>query len=167
LEFSYATYTLLSTVPSITSVVAPLAWGRLVDSRGNVRVLRALTWGISVIPLLWLASAAIPWIMFVQLLAGAMWAGFSLVTLNFVYGASSEADRPANIAHLFVVNGLAAAGGNLLGGVIAPLLPPVLGYNLLTLFALSGILRGMASFTLLRGVREREKESAPREPVVV
>ena len=163
LHFSYTTYTFLTMVPSITSVVAPFLFGRLADRRGNVKMLRVITWGISITPAMWLVSHAIPWIVFVQLFAGAMWAGFQLVTLNFVYSASTETERPANIAYLFVVNGIAAACGNLLGGAIAPHLPALFGYSLLTLFALSGTLRGLASLTLLPRVREQSKAPAPEK----
>lgn len=154
LHFSYTTYTVLSVAPSIAAVATPFLWGRVADQRGNLFALRGITWGVSVIPILWLVSHAVPWILAVQLAAGAMWVGFALVTLNYVYGASTEAKRPTNIAYLFVCQGVATGCGNLVGGIIVPHLPAFHGYHLLTLFALSGGLRALASFALMRQVKE-------------
>ena len=52
------------------------------------------------------------------------------------------------------MNGSAICFGALLGGCLAPHLPPLLGYNLLTLFLISGLLRGLVAATFLRRVSE-------------
>ena len=52
------------------------------------------------------------------------------------------------------MNGTAIFFGSLTGGILATRLPPLFGYSLLSLFALSGILRAIVGAVLLRKVSE-------------
>ena len=55
------------------------------------------------------------------------------------------------------MNGTAVCLGSLTGGLLATRLPPILGYPLLTLFVLSGVLRVIVSVLFRRWVKEVRK----------
>jgi hypothetical protein len=90
----------------------------------------------------------------VQILSGFAWAGFNLASANFLYDASAPENRTRCIALFNAMNGGTICLGSLLGGYLALHLPPVLGYSLLTLFLVSGLLRGLVAATLLRCISE-------------
>jgi len=90
----------------------------------------------------------------VQILSGFAWAGFNLASSNFLYDASTPENRTRCIAVFNAMNGGAICLGALLGGYLVSHLPPVFGYQLLTLFLISGLLRGLVAATLLRYVSE-------------
>jgi len=106
------------------------------------------------VPLLWIASHQLYYLILVQILSGFAWAGFNLASTNFVYDASAPERRTQSIAVFNAMNGSAICLGALLGGYLASHLPSLLGYQLLTLFLVSGLLRGLVAVTLLRRVCE-------------
>ncbi len=90
----------------------------------------------------------------VQILSGFAWARFNLASTNFVYDASAPEKRTQYIAVFNAMTGSAICLGALLGGYLASHLPPLLGYNLLTLFLISGLLRGVVVARWLRSIAE-------------
>ena len=164
LGLSYTTYMGIIVVPSLVNIVALRFWGPFADRRGNLAVLRWVTWGIALIPALWTLSTAVPWMYAVQLAGSIAWAGFSLASLNFVYEASTDDTRASNIAYLYVFNGVAIFLGNLLGGILATHLPTVAGHSLYSLFLLSTALRLLASLVLWTQVKEVRPHTAVPRP---
>ena len=101
------------------------------------------------------------WLLLVQVIAGFFWAGFNLCATNFIFDAVSPEKRTRCIAYFNVLNGAAICLGAFIGGVIAPILPPLFGYSLTTLMVISGILR-MAVVQLMIG---KIKEVRPVQKV--
>jgi MFS family permease len=158
LEFSYLTYMTLQVCSSIASFVALPLWGRHADLVGNVRVLRLSAFFAATIPVLWLLSHNPVYLMVVQLWSGFSWSGVTLSTGNFIYDAVTPQKRIRCIAYFNVVNGVAVFAGSVLGGFLASRLPPVFGYRLLSLFALSCF--GRLAIYLLLSRRFREVRPA-------
>jgi MFS family permease len=159
LQFNYLTYVIVTSVASLSTLLFLTFWGKRADRAGNVKIIRITSVLIPLLPLLWLASRQVYYLALVQTLAGFSWAGFNLANTNFIYDATPPEKRTQHIALFNAMNGTAICLGALLGGFIAPYLPPVLGYNLLTLFLISGILRASVVAILLRRISEVRRVS--------
>jgi MFS family permease len=118
LKFSYTRYMVVIAVSLVAKAIALPTLGRLAQRFGAMRLL----WvgGIIVIPmpLFWLVSHATPYLIGVQLLAGAAWATYELAALLLFFEAI---DPHVRVGWLTIYNvGYAAAtvGGSLLGGAL-------------------------------------------------
>ncbi len=154
LGFDYLTYVAILATATLSNLMFLTFWGKQSDRAGNIKVLRVTSVLVPLVPLLWIGSHQLYYLIPVQILSGFAWAGFSLASANFLYDASVPQNRMQYIALFNVMNGIAVSLGALLGGYLAPNLPPLFGYNLLTLFLISGLLRGVVSATLLRYLSE-------------
>ena len=108
---------------------------------------------LPVIPFLWLLSHNVIYLVLVQIFAGFFWAGFNLSVSNFIFDAVSPEKRTRCIAYFNVVNGTALFSGALIGGFLMKWLPALLGYKILALALISGLLR-IGSALLAGRVRE-------------
>jgi MFS family permease len=150
LHFSYATYTIVNAASAISTFVFLPFWGRRADRAGNMKIVKMAACLMPFVPLLWLVSANPFFLIVANAFSGFVWSGFNLATVNFVYDASEPGSRTKHIAVFNSVIWLAVCIGALVGGYLAPHLPGLLGYNLRTLFAISGVLRGLIVIFLLR-----------------
>lgn len=154
LKFNYVTFTIVTSAASVASLAFLTFWGRRADMAGNIKVIKVTSFMIPLVPLLWLASKNIYYLIFAQIVSGFAWAGFSLAGVNFVYDASEAQNRTKHIAVYNAITCLATFLGALIGGYLVPLLPRLFGYQLLSLFTLSGILRGVVAILLVRQLIE-------------
>ena len=109
---------------------------------------------IPLVPVLWLVSKEVYYLIPIQILSGFAWSGFNLVSSNFLYDVSPRENRTQNIAIFNAINGLAMCLGALTGGFLVSRLPQINGSSLLTLFLISGILRGLIVLSPLRKIHE-------------
>lgn len=154
LKFDYLAYAIITAAASLASLVFLAFWGTRTDRLGNVKVLRVASILIPLVPLLWIASHRLYYLIPVQILSGFAWSGFTLASTNFVYEASAPEDRTRYIALFNAMNAGAMGLGALVGGYLASHLPPLLGYNLLMLFLVSGLLGLLLAVTMLRHISE-------------
>lgn len=159
LQFNYIVYTLITISSVLTSLVLMERWGRHGDIVGNVRIIRTCSIFVTSIPILWLFSRNIVYLIIVQIFAGFLWAGFNIGVSNFIYDAATPAKRSRCIAYFNVINGSCIFIGAVFGGYLAVRIPPIFGYRLLSLFLLSGLLRiipAVSSFAIkeVRNVRK-------------
>ncbi len=154
LQFNYLTYISIQSTAALVNLVSLTFWGRRGDLAGNVRVLRITSVLIPIVPTLWAVSNQVPFLLVVQVLSGFAWAGFNLSTSNFLYDASAPENRMRYIALYNAMNGVAVCTGALLGGFLAQILPPMFGHRLLTLFALSGVVRIIIVTALMYHISE-------------
>ena len=154
LQLSYAAYMALQVSASVAGLIALPLWGRHADLVGNARVLRLSSFMAALIPVLWLVSQHPVHLMLVQMFSGFFWAGVTLSAGNFIYDAVTPQKRVRCIAYFNVINGVAVFFGSSLGGYLASRLPPLFGYRLLALFALSCLCRLIFYALLSRTFRE-------------
>jgi len=154
LKFDYLTYVAINATSTITATIFLTIWGRRADRAGNIKVIKVTSCIIPLCPLIWLVSREVYYLMPIQVVAGFAWSGFNLASANFLYDASSRESRTQSIAIFNATNGVAMCLGALAGGYLAPRLPDFNGSNLLTLFLISGLLRGLIVFSLLRKISE-------------
>ncbi len=157
LHFNYLQYMLLQFCSVGTGLLSAPIWGKHADIVGNAKILKITGFFIPFIPLLWLVSRSLPYLVAVELTAGFMWGGFNLCAVNFVLDAVSAPKRVRCLAYFNLINGAAVCAGALLGGFLAERLPPLFGWRILSLFALSGALRFAAALFLSGGFREVRK----------
>jgi MFS family permease len=150
LGFSYLTYTIIIASASVSSLVFLTFWGRRADIAGNMKVIRVTSVLLPVIPLLWLASYNVYYLFFAEVVSGFAWSGFNLAAVNYVYDASEAQNRTKHIAVFNAITCLATFLGATIGGFIAPHLPELLGYQLRTLFTISGACRALVIILMLR-----------------
>jgi len=154
LNFNYVIYTVIVTSATIATLLTMNLWGRHADRTGNLKVIRLTSFFIPIVPVLWLFSREIYYLVIIQVLAGFVWAGFNLSVMNFMYDAVMPEKRTRCIAYFNVINGTAICFGALLGGVLAKVMPPLFGHRLLALFLLSGIMRAIFAFIFLPKIKE-------------
>jgi MFS family permease len=154
LQFSYLSFVIVNSAGSLATIIFVTYWGRRADRAGNVRIIRIACCLVPIVPILWLFGTQVWYLVLVQTFASFAWAGFDLANVNFVYDASVPEERTRRIAIFNAMNGATIFLGALTGGILATRLPPIFGYSLLTLFALSGVLRAIVGMFLLRRVRE-------------
>jgi len=154
LNLSYVTYTVIVIAATISTLVSMGIWGRHADIVGNIKVIRLTSFFIPIIPVLWLFSQNIAYLIIIQIFGGYVWAGYNLSVFNFVYDAVMPEKRTRCVSYFNVINGTAICCGALLGGLLAKNLPPILGHRLLTLFLLSGVLRAAFSMVMLPMIKE-------------
>ena len=154
LHFSYVTFVIVSSSSAIASLLFQTFWGRRADMAGNIRVIRVTSMILPIIPLLWLGSTNVYYLIAANIVSGFGWSGFSLSAVNFVYDTSEPGKRTKQIALFNAADGVACCLGSLIGGYLAPHLPALFGYQLRSLFTVSGILRGVVVLLLLRQIME-------------
>ncbi len=154
LQFSYLTFTLLHILATLAGFVALPLWGRHADWVGNVRVLKLAAFLTVVVPVFWLLSRNVLYLAFVQMFAGFAWSGVNLCASNFIYDAVSAQKRARCISYFSAINGFALFLGATTGGFLASQLPPIHGFPLLSLFAVSATARFVAFASLVKGFRE-------------
>ncbi|BBO17269.1 conserved hypothetical protein [Candidatus Brocadia pituitae] len=157
LGFSYITYTIVTTTVPLASILAVSYWGRRADALGNRQIILICSLVVSVLPAMWLISRQVYFLIIIQILAGIFWAGFNLCSSNFIYDSVIPEKRTRCISYFNIFNGFSICAGNLLGGFLATHIPPLFGYRLIALFALSSFLRILASILLLKRVKEIRK----------
>lgn len=154
LKFSYLTYITNTSFAALSSLLSLPFWGKRADRGGNLKVIRITSCLMPLVPLMWLASNNFFYLIWAQILSGFTWSGFQLASTNFLYDATRAEYRTRYIAIFNAMTGISVCLGALIGGFIAPHLPELLGYNLKTLFTISGIARGIVVLVLLRGITE-------------
>ncbi len=159
LKFSYFVFAGLGTASSVATLLTISGWGRAADRVGNLKVLVATSVLIPLVPLLWLFSKNLVYLGFVQAFSGLAWAGFNLCSVNYLYDATAAGERTKYLGYFNCGNGLAAGLGALLGGYLIPHMPTFMGYQVLTVFLISGILRAASAVIFLPGLKEVRRVS--------
>ncbi len=154
LEFSYITFTALELASMAATILAVSRWGAVADKAGNRKVLALSGVMISLVPLLWLVSPNPVYLAFAQLYSGLAWAGFNLVSINFIYDATTPRTRTSYLAYFNAGMSIAAALGALTGGLLVGHVPAFMGSAILTMFVVSGVLRLTMAAAFLPHVRE-------------
>ena len=169
LHFTYIFFALIFASEFLAKVLIVTFWGKYADKVGNLKVMRIVSFALPFVPLLWLVSHNVFYLVAVQLFSGVCWAGFDLCSGNFIYEAAPLGKRLKYIAYHKALTTAFMAMGALIGAYLLGVVRPVLGYNILALFVLSGVLRLAVTtvmFPKLKEVRGTMR-SYLNEPVMV
>jgi len=153
LQMSYLNFTVITAAAIIAKVLSLSVWGRAVDRFGAKRVLSLTGALMPLVPLLWLASSNILWLIIIQVYSGFVWGGFEISSFNFIFDTTSPQKRTTCVAYYNLINGLALISGAMLGSTIVRL-NDVFFSKYLLVFLLSGLLRFGASLIFLPKLKE-------------
>ncbi len=161
LHFNYLQFSVTLCMMVVGSIAFARFWGRLADNFGTARVLWVSGLLITFIPFpyLWLHNHWAIWML--AFYSGAAWSGYNLANFNQLLNATEGRQREHYIALAFSLQGLMGAVLSLLGGFLATRLPIIFGWQLQSLFLLSGVLRVLIFFGLFRKFKEY-REALPR-----
>lgn len=112
-------------VAAVRVLVSPL-WGKLIDRFGARPVLILCSWGIGVVPLVWLFPTAnsLFWPLATDVvLAGSLWAGHALASFELPLAVAPREKRPYYLAGFATAGGIAFAAASAVGGFLAQGLP--------------------------------------------
>lgn len=161
LKFSYLIYTIvLASSMVFKNIFMPL-WGRIIDKYGTKIILSITGFLLPIIPVLWLLSDKVIFIILFQIYSGIVWAGFELSSFNFIFDATTSKNRINCISVHNIFNGLSILLGGIIGGLIVKF-NDIFWSKYLFIFLVSGILRLIVSIIFvprLKEVREVEKIS--------
>ena len=164
LKLTYFQFTIISVSSVLSAILFLPLWGNFADKFGNIKVIKITSLFISLIPLLWFFSiylnmlpflAFFSFLIFIELFAGLVWAGFNLSASMFIYDAVTKQKMMFCIAYFNIINSLGAFFGAVLGGYLSSNYPHFFGVKaVIILFIASFILNLLFSLFIQRGVRE-------------
>ncbi|MFO7285410.1 MAG: MFS transporter [Gammaproteobacteria bacterium] len=176
LELSYFQFTVLTGASVFLQFLTLNGWGRIADVYGNRGIMIVTSMTLPIVPLLWLVSGNFYYLVVAQCISGLTWAGFTLSAGNLLYDLVPRSRRAAYVAFHNVGNAACVFLGAMLGAALAGVMPaatPWLGglpnpSNLLWLFALSGVVRGVLAVGFVHDIREiRKPRRAISAPALV
>lgn len=163
LQLSYIEYTVVMATVILSQFLTLPRWGRVGDVFGNRAVLLFCGAVIPALPLLWLFSTHLWYLIAIQIVGGFAWAGFALSAGNFIYELVPAEKRTTYLALHNVLIGAAVFCGALLGGYLGGHLPNHLDVGpwhlqwrsaLYGVFVLSAFARLMIALIFLRHIQE-------------
>jgi hypothetical protein len=143
LHFSYLNYTVIIAAEFLARVVSVPFWGRFADKAGNIRVLGIVSRIIPLVPVFWLFSPHLGYLVFVQILSGTCWGAFDLCTQSYLYKVAPPPKKLRYIIYTRCLVLLCTAMGGLLGAFCVNGIFPTFGSRILSIFWLSGISRAL------------------------
>ena len=163
LHFSYVEFMSISAASVLMQFLTLNGWGRVSDVFGNRLILAVTGFAIPVIPVMWLFSSNLWYLLGVQLLSGLMWAGFSLSAGNYLYDLIPPRRRVTFLSFHNVFTNLGTFFGALLGGYLGAVMPTILtlgGHSmhwhsvLLSVFLISSAARLLVALVFVPGLKE-------------
>jgi MFS family permease len=147
------------------------AWGRFGDRFGNKALLSVTGFMVPFLPMLYLATTNVSFLLCINFVGGVTWGGLALGLQNYVFDAVRPEDRAKAVATYSAINALGWCLGAFIGSWLVNALPSQIeigqfslhpASNLPLVFFVSGALRLAVSSTLLRSFHEaRAVEQVP------
>ncbi|TKB72886.1 MAG: MFS transporter [Nitrospira sp.] len=152
------------------------AWGQFGDRFGNKALLSITGFTVPLLPMLYLVSANLGFLLAVNFFGGVIWAGLALGLQNYVFDSVRSEDRAKAIALYSTVNAVGWSVGALIGSWMVVSLPSRIEWggfalqpvsNLPFVFFLSGVVRLLVSSSLLGTFHEaRQVARASRQQLL-
>jgi MFS family permease len=163
LHWSYLGYGTWLAAGILGQLVTLGAWGQFGDRFGNKALLAVTGRMVPFLPMLYLVSTDLSFLLVVNFLGGVTWGGLALGLQNYVFDAVQPRDRAKAVATYSTINALGWCLGALAGSWLVNALPSRVAVahlsfqftsNLPLVFFISGILRLLVSTSLLRSFQE-------------
>ena len=156
LNLSYLIFTVVNAAAIVVKVLSMPVWGRAADRFGARRVLSLTGALMPLVPIFWLLSSDVAWLIAIQAYSGFIWGGFEVAAFSFIFDTTSPQKRATCVAYYNMINGAALISGALLGSLVVRM-NALFWSKYLLVFLLSGILRFFASIIFLPRLREVRK----------
>ena len=121
LEMAFMLVAAHAVIVAALRIVSAPAWGRLVDSLGARPVLVVCSFGISVVPLIWLfVTPDRLWPIAIEaVVSGTLWGGHGIAAFDLSIAVSPRRGRPFYLAAFAAAGGLGFAVSSTLAGLLA------------------------------------------------
>lgn len=149
LDFSYTQFVMILAAAFLAKVIALPIWGRWAKRAGAYQLLWIGGIGITPLSAGWVVSHHFGWLLFLQVVAGVVWAAYELAFFLLIFESIPEQERTSVLTIYNVLNTTAWVGGSLLGGAVLYQLD-VSYYGYLVVFGLSAAGRAVALTLLAR-----------------
>lgn len=165
LKMSYVEYTAIISAVVVSQMLMVERWGVILDEFGAKKVLILSCIGYALVDFCWLLSSDFWVILISRIVAGALWAGFQLSSVSFLFDAVSPPKRARCNAYQAVINSVCIILGTLLGGMLVACIPSSVGLpayltgsnsSILVLFLVSGSMRLLVLFLLVAFAEVRD-----------
>lgn len=153
LHFDYKTFTIITATSLLIKFLIMPLWGYLSDQYGTKKVLAVSGFLMPLVPLLWIFSKQVWYLILVQLYSGFIWAGFEIASFNFIFDTTTPQKRATCVAYYNVLNGIAIFLGAMIGAFIVRY-NHIFASKYFTVFILSFILRYLASIIFISKLKE-------------
>ncbi len=153
LGFSYNFFTIVTATAVFMKFIMMPIWGNFSDIYGTKKVLTVTSFFVPIVPLLWLFSGNIWYLILVQLISGFIWAGFEISAINFIYDTTTPYNRVSCFANYNILNGIAIFLGATLGGYLVRH-NQIFWSPYLFVFIVSGIVRAIAFVIYMPKLKE-------------
>ena len=164
LRFDYATYMLILATSILTKALSMPLLGRFAHRYGARRLMIAGGFMLIPLPLFWLISTSVPYLLCVQVVAGFAWAAFELSIILMSFDCIPASHRTSMLTAYNLGYAVASVGGSLVGGLLLKLGGETYAAYLVV-FAVSAAGR-LLTIPLLRRLPHKIDESCPaNEPV--
>ncbi|MBU1863237.1 MAG: MFS transporter [Candidatus Omnitrophica bacterium] len=154
LSFNYLQYMAIHLTSLFALILSMPVWGRHADLIGNAKVLKTTSICIPFIPILWILTRYFPFLIGIELLAGFVWAGFNLCSVNYIFDAVTPEKRIRCLSYFALINGIAIFLGANTGAFLLKYITPLLGSRFYTVFLISGLARLAAHILFCRHFHE-------------
>lgn len=156
LKFSYLYYVVLFSFPFVVKLLFIKRIGRAIDRFGPKKILKLISFMITLNPILWLFGDSFSWLIFVQIYAGLSYGAFEISSLTFFINETDSKNRVSLFAYYNFFKGIFIILGALSGNLFMLFGPFSNGF--LNAFFWSGILRLLVLFIKFpKQVREKDR----------
>jgi len=118
LQIGYAGYSVFTATVVVAKIAALPALGRAIQRSGVRRVMTICALAIVPIPLLYVISDALAWLLVIQVIAGVAWGGFELGLLMALFDGDDDAERTTMQVAFSALQAIGTAGASLVGGAL-------------------------------------------------
>lgn len=118
LRIGYAGYSVFTATVVLAKIISLPFLGRVIQRTGVRRVMTVCALAIAPIPLLYMISDALPWLILIQVFAGVAWGGFELGLLMALFDADDDAERTTMQVAFSALQAIGTAGASLIGGAL-------------------------------------------------
>jgi MFS family permease len=106
LHFNYLALAMCSCCAIVGNIISLPMWGRLADTIGSKATLRITGLLVSLVPLPYLFFTGTFAVWAINLIGGVSWAGYNLVSFNYMLGTSENRDRRTLFSYASAVTGV-------------------------------------------------------------
>ncbi|MBT3464401.1 MFS transporter [archaeon] len=156
LGFNYSLFAIISSASMIAKFSSMHIWGELCDNYGTMKVLALTGYIMPFVPLLWVFSSNVPYLIIIQLISGFLWGGFDMASFNFMYDVTNRKTRAVSVAYYNILIGILSFLGSMIGWVVVYFNSLPISSYLLT-FVFSFVIRLMASLFFIQKLKEVRK----------
>jgi hypothetical protein len=149
LNFSYLGFTLIIATEYFARIISVPFWGKFADKSGNIQVLNIVSRVIPFIPVCWLFFSSIGYFTFIQFVSGICWGAYDLCTQNYLFKLAPPEKKLRYILYYKSLTLLCMAAGGILSIFLLREIFPISGSRILSIFLISGILRGLVALYLV------------------